>query len=125
MSALRDFIKSNQRSAWVHSKDISVYLRKSQRVVNGKMLSALDIASIDVEKESQGKGIFTAFLVEAESLGVPIFIENVLTRKFSEFFRKRGYTEIGSNDGLAPCFFKPSTTHHEWEWASGMRGISP
>lgn len=65
------------------------------------MIDTLDIANIGVDENCQNRGVFTQFLEDAELIGIPIHIENVLTPRFASFFRKReGYDVIAEHSGI-------------------------
>ena len=90
---------------WLQSPKMQVYVRKSNRLYPN-MTRTLDIASIEVEGEHRGQGIFTAFLSEAEQMGVPIYIENVLQPDFRKFFENRGYKiKHQYQDGTVSYFY--------------------
>lgn len=51
------------RNTHVETDQVKVYVRKSQRHYEGKMVRCLDIASITiVENKNRGRGVFTMFL---------------------------------------------------------------
>lgn len=101
MNKLSEFVESSRTNDWLQLDNMLVYVRKGQHVCNGKLLRTLDIANISVHPDHQGEGIFTCFLKEAETIGLPIHIENVLTEQFANFFRKRkGYEVLTENVGM-------------------------
>ena len=54
--------------AWVETEAMRVYLRKSQRPLEGVMRQCLDIATIEVEEGYRQQGLFTAFMLKAHAL---------------------------------------------------------
>lgn len=42
-----------------------VYLRKTQRIILGQVLTSLDIASIEVEERYYHRGLFSSFVIRA------------------------------------------------------------
>lgn len=92
-----------------------VYFRKTRRYIAGNFINTLDIATIAIKDSCQGKGYFTALLNFIEShclyIGRTIYIENVGTKRFSEFFSKHGYTfkptmpDSNINE-LPHCYYK-------------------
>lgn len=88
---------------WISTDDMEIYIRFSSihyLPILSKPAKCIDLGNISVIPEKQNKGVFTRFLdeiepiVAAESSIEFIFIENVLTERFANFLRKRGYTEI-------------------------------
>jgi hypothetical protein len=90
---------------------MDIYVRKSSRIhpILEKKITCLDIASVNVFEP--GNGIFTKWLAdtvdEASSRGVDaIYIENVLTERFANFFRKNGWIEkTNKTTSDLPSFF--------------------
>lgn len=112
---ITEFISKPRGNSWFTNSDISLYLRMTMRKIEDEYVSVLDLANVTSHKS--GKGYFRAFLVEFEVLAIKhsaaefIYIENVLTPQFAEFFRKNGFTEIVhpalSIDRMhTPCFYK-------------------
>jgi GNAT superfamily N-acetyltransferase len=85
------------RNQWFDIPHASVYLRRSvpRPGIGDK---PLDIATVAVDEEHRGKGIFTKLLKRIECLAIltgydALYVESVLTDEFKEYFRKRGWTE--------------------------------
>ena len=83
------FLESNLNRAWLEFQNLRVYVRKAERIVFGKRISCIDIASVSAYK--QGRGTFTEFLEAMEKHAPVIYVENILTSRFADYFRKRGY----------------------------------
>lgn len=74
------------------------------------MGETFDVASINVDEDEQGKGIFTAWITELEKHlegKLPIYIENIQNFRLVGFFWRRGYQKVlipGSDFDI--CFLK-------------------
>lgn len=92
-ASLKSFLESPLRNEWIGDDTIKVYVRKSRRNIEGQMIDCLDIATVEVEEEERGKGIFTDFLKDAIALNsfTCIFIENVQQDWFAQFFMRQGF----------------------------------
>lgn len=100
-TTLSEFMESPRVNEWLALENMNVYVRKGKHPHNGDILNTLDIANIAVHPDMQGEGVFTRFLEEAETFGLPVLIENVLTEQFANFFRKRdGYEVIEEGHGM-------------------------
>lgn len=104
-------ISSGPRNVWLQEGPLKVYVRHpGLHWVNGEMLKTFDLASVEVEESHRGQGHFKRLLERLEdhvALAEPIYIENVLPKRFRYFFRKRGYLELPCTSGLPeapPCF---------------------
>jgi N-acetylglutamate synthase-like GNAT family acetyltransferase len=89
------FLQSPARNQWLLSPTIDVYVRKgvARDTVVGKV-EPLELANINVRPKLQNTGVFTKVLCHVERLGYPVLIENILSKRFREFFIKRGYQPI-------------------------------
>ena len=96
MDNLAKFISSPQSNAWLTVGNMSVYVRKGHHPFNDEIIATIDIANVSVPSKYQNQGTFTRFLEDVESLGLPVYIENVLTPRFADFFRKRGYDTVSA-----------------------------
>jgi hypothetical protein len=66
-----------------------------------------------VDRDHRGQGIFTEFLERVEFVVLgddrPVFIENVMERRFQEFFLRRGYEpSTPQNNMPLGCFLMVS-----------------
>ena len=99
MSRFDAWLTSRTRNTWIRTDEIPVYVRKSQRVHPpgaGTSLSAVDIASVSVREDFQGKGLFAAIIAcvetEARSAGYEaVYVESVLSDRFVSFLQGVGY----------------------------------
>lgn len=91
---------------WLQDETMQVYVRRSGRYVDlglgADIVSALDISSVEVVY--QGKGRFTKFFEYAQVVNPweILYVENVLTERFAEFFLKQGMERLPGQDH---CFF--------------------
>lgn len=116
MSALIGFLEGPARNAWICSGlGQEVYVRKSFRMLDAKKYDrVLDIANINTRERKQGKGLFKRFLTEAfvsawgQGYEV-VYVENVLTPRFADYFRRTGWIEVAQDEfamANLPCFYK-------------------
>ncbi len=87
------FLNSPLRNAWIGTREITVYLRKSRRVgPDGQFLCYLDSASVAVKPRYRQKGKYRDFvalcqrLLPAEYAG--IFHENVHEPVLRDYYRR-------------------------------------
>jgi hypothetical protein len=108
--SIQKFILNPQtRAQWFEEGEVHVYLRHARHLIrtdkDPRILETLDIASITVQHP--GKGHFTNFLMEVENFvqkhtpSQTIYIENVLSQRFAQFFTNRGYQPCNAPD---QCF---------------------
>ncbi len=94
---LAAFIESaqNQKAAraWLENPDIKVYVRKSQRLIEGKMVTALDISNATVPEDRRGQGVFTRFLNMAHDINPwdATYVENAQEDRFANYFWRRDW----------------------------------
>lgn len=92
---LVEFLESTERNRWLNSDKIKVYVRKGRHVLDrtGEIEHVLDIAAIEVPLDAQKQGVFTRFLEFAKKVNpfAAIYVENVLTPKFQQFFERNGW----------------------------------
>lgn len=116
--SLLDFLISPRRRAWLEYENMKVYVRKSGRLdpESQEIVPAFDVASIEVYKAHRGKGVFTAWLSEVElavdEIMLPVFVENVLSKRFEKFFDDRGYTRVPWCE-IVPSFWRPARKANE------------
>jgi hypothetical protein len=117
MKNVKDFLESSYRNAWLNRDGQAVYVRKSVRVLGDQRYERVfDIANIETPEKKQGRGRFKQFLSEVETAleGTTyqaIYIENVLTVRFADYFRRTGWKETFSlkyetDFSQSPCFYK-------------------
>lgn len=115
---VKEFCKLKKGNQWLQGSNLDIYFRIGKRYWpnSKKVTRTLDIATITSLKP--GKGHFTRFLTELESiqkdLGLVYYVENVQTKRFRNFFRKRGWSELGVGEkgyqeldnGSTGCFYR-------------------
>jgi hypothetical protein len=96
------------RSTWIYERDIQVYVRRSNRHIDGNLVSCLDIASVEVNEDRRGQGMFKAFLNRFEKAAAlmnrEVFVESILEPRLLQFLLKRNYTLIPNS--IPPCVHK-------------------
>ena len=103
------FLAGHADNAWLVGRAMSVYVRKSGRMIEDKFAYTFDIANVEVKERQRGKGLFTEWLARVESevaaVGIDyVYYENSFNGRVFAFLLKHGYTEIpGSNP---PCAYK-------------------
>lgn len=96
---LTEFITAGCRNAWLDVGPMRMYVRKSKRLVDGKLLTAFDIASVSVCEEMRRSGYFKAALEVIHEICHDVFeclfVENVISEPLYEYFKKtEGWTEV-------------------------------
>lgn len=95
---LRQFINNGKlRNEWiVEGNYMQVYVRRSTRHIDGKLIPCLDIGSVEVTEGHRDKGIFTKFLSrfekEAKKMNRGVFVESIVEFRLRNFLTKKGYT---------------------------------
>lgn len=82
INELKDFLQSPDHSCWLRNRKVSVYVRKSTRLVDRELIKCLDLANIEVNPRYQRQGIFKKVLQTWITYNPfsAIFIENVLNQ---------------------------------------------
>lgn len=98
MNSLIQFLDSRTRIAWITSGPMRVYVRKAKHIIAETLTATLDVASISVNADSRGKGVFKAWLAKAEKLanvrGLTVRVESILEPKLLPFLTHRGYVRV-------------------------------
>lgn len=93
---------------WVGAEEGKVYVRVTTRVINGQTCPTIDVASVEVEREHEGKGVFKSLLAVAEEKAAQhsrvVFVESVLNDVLLQVLPRYGYTEVEGS--LPPSFCK-------------------
>jgi GNAT superfamily N-acetyltransferase len=108
---LTDFLQMNNlRNTWIEEHSIKVYVRKSIRYINDAPFRFLDLASVEVEEDHRGCGIFTEFLnrFEREAKGVErgVYVESILNKRLIGFLKDRGYYFVPGTNEICPTMYK-------------------
>lgn len=87
---IEKFLSSNQRNQWINMPCFKFYLRKANRCIGGKMVSTLDLASIEICEQQRRKGIGTEVAEFCHFLNPfdVTFIENVSHASWSLRLRR-------------------------------------
>jgi len=88
------------KNKWLQKDEsLYIYVRRSRRILNNNIYIMLDIAN--VEANPKGKGRFSKFIdYVLDSKLEPfqgVFVENVMVKRFQNFFKKLNFTEYYSN----------------------------
>jgi len=90
---------------WISNKAIPM---PTPNHINGSLFPSIEIGSVSVDEEHQGKGNFKKFIAVLEEIaqekGRIVFVESVLDERFQDFWQRRGYTQIDKLD--PPSFVK-------------------
>lgn len=93
---LKDFLDSKRNNIWLQDDDMSVYVRKASRYIDGQRLTSLDIASINVYKP--GNQLGSKFINDAHKMH-PFqitCIESIINRRFYDYLRNNGWLQFGT-----------------------------
>ena len=108
------------RNEWlVWETHTEVYLRKTKRFIEGKVVPAIDIANISTASEFRGRGRFwrLIFFLQYHFPTHYLYIENVLNPRLHQSLLLYGATEIpfDSNNLCTeiPCFYYKPTAKPE------------
>jgi hypothetical protein len=89
---LKKFLESQNRNQWLRGRHVSAYVRKGHHLgPDGKLHHYLDLASIEVDIEFWGKGIFSEFLCACQKM-TPydgVFVECVLDKGLISSLRRK------------------------------------
>lgn len=101
---MKDFNISITANRWIYDDDdepnFSIYIRRAYHTFDGKLHKFLDLASISISENLQGKGIFTEFLklLLKKYPEVNIYIESIQNPAIRHICKKFGFIEIGEYD---------------------------
>jgi len=102
--------KSKVKRKWFVFTNARIYLRLTERYIDGQTYKCIDIASITVQTEANNKGIATNLIQKVEGQAATanriVFIENVLHEALLHILKKRNYKKIETltDDETIPCF---------------------
>ena len=107
---LKRFLKDKTaRNAWLESKDLRVYVRKSRRLLNTYALhDCLDIATLEITESKQRKGLGSGFIRQAPELNPYeyTYLENVLNPGFLKHLTNAGWFPVNT-ESLDTCLYRP------------------
>jgi hypothetical protein len=90
-SSLLEFLSSKENNNWIGNSNVRIYVRKSKRYIEGRIQNCLDIATISIDPQFRGKGLFGE-IVKAFEQGNPyeyIAIESIVNPRLLEHIRKQ------------------------------------
>lgn len=95
------FKNSSDRNRHIGSA-LRLYVRRSHRLVNGKMYPFLDLASINLDEKLQGKGIFTSFLKNLLEIypSDNFYIESIMNPRVITVAEKFGFQKTKIFDNI-------------------------
>jgi GNAT superfamily N-acetyltransferase len=89
---------------------MKVYVRRSVRYLTNTPVKCLDVASIEVDEDHRGNGVFTAFLnrfeQEAKKLNRVVYVESILEPRLYQFLLTKGYKDVPGTCETSPTVFK-------------------
>lgn len=103
------------RNAWLKGRYSEIYVRRdSYRILAGRSFRTLDLATLNVQRAYQGRGILTNLLAFLEAKHRVLFVENVLEPRLCVYFERRGYQRHTMlTDYPRSYFFIPETLKHQ------------
>lgn len=116
ISDLNTYLKAiGFRNSWIEVDGVEIYIRLTKRLnpmlrgnvtdIERDVVSCLDIANICLSPHLRNRGIFTEFLIRAHQMNPcqMLYIENVMERRFQEFFKKAGFKQMPSEQDFCGC----------------------
>lgn len=108
---LKEFLESKGRNSYIEEDNYTLYVRKGHHLIgdkfNTKIEKTFDIGNITAFLPEQGR--LKPFLAYLEKIIYPqykiLYIENILTRRFEEFFIRLKYKKAPI-DGIIPSYYK-------------------
>jgi len=103
LEKLQEFITEGKDSGyvqpkWLDDESMKVYVRKGRHLLKpgGKIQVCLDIASVEVDEEKRGQGIFSDFLNKAHEMNPwdATFVECVHNQDLALFLMKSGWMMV-------------------------------
>lgn len=96
---LDEFLRSDERNAWIKERYMQAYVRRSRRYIGGSTFEFLDLANVEVDEARRGSGVLTLFLRrferEARRYNRGVYVESILEPRLVPFLTK---------NGIALCF---------------------
>jgi GNAT superfamily N-acetyltransferase len=103
---LEGFLVSRLANTHLDEPGLRVYVRKSNRLWEGRLLPCLDIGNVTVDEEQRGRGVFTDFLERfeeaARKMGRASLVECILEPRLYAFLLRRGYRDLSMSHPLSP-----------------------
>jgi len=91
------FLHWKMKNEWLYFDYGKIYVRKSKRLSEDKLIDCFDIATIELYEEFQGKGFFKLFLKKFIETypDKNIYVESILNPNFYIYLMKFGFIKIG------------------------------
>ena len=91
INLIQDFMISKQRSTWIESDIMNLFIRKSLYLIEGKMRSFIDLASVTIFEEGQGH--FTSLIKNLIKTypNKNIYAQNILNPIVQHILNKFGF----------------------------------
>jgi len=108
LSQLCQTPKMMAQREWIFATEGKVFVRVTQRAINGALRPTIDVATIEIDEEHQNTGVFKQVLFAVEQVAQQhnrcVFVENVLNEILVAPLQKYGYTLLA--DSFPPSFAK-------------------
>jgi hypothetical protein len=103
---LKQFLASNNRNLWMNGSGLAVYVRKSIRLIEDRMVPCLDIANMQAQRPGRGTG--GRFIEDAQLLNPyeAIFIECVQNERLASRLERTGWIKLQDDQAVTPCFYR-------------------
>lgn len=94
------FLGGKRTNQYIRDDAMSIYIRKSRRLIDGEMIQFLDLANIQIEDDYQNKGIYSNLMkkIVEKYPDYNIFIENILNPHTEPILKKLGFKYTDSVD---------------------------
>jgi GNAT superfamily N-acetyltransferase len=98
------FMSYSNRNAWIYDNEknpvVSIYVRKAYHRAEGNMYNFLDLASISIDEDRQGEGIFTNFLSKLieKYPSTNIYVESILNPAVRHICKKFGFKDVDKDN---------------------------
>lgn len=87
-----EFVYSSAKNKWLSDGILEIYVRKSVRFFDNQKVTTFDVANIrTIDPEYEHKGYFRAFMEKVESIGLPVYVENIQNPYLVNILEKNGY----------------------------------
>ena len=101
MRSLAAFLSDDSQSEWVCHGGLTIYVRKTMG--DGKFRDRYgDLQIANISAKTPGAGQFTGLLDILIHQGTAVYVENVLTDRFADYLRRKGFVETPNTS--PPCF---------------------
>lgn len=99
----KEFIESTLRNSYITEDTVTIYLRKSMRLIEGRILPCIDIANISVESESREKGKFTDYMnmmIKEYGEENNLYVESILNPVIIPLLERVGFKKLPHQDNV-------------------------